>query len=245
MALSSGMRASPLVILLLQVSACGRSSGPPNAVPSVANTASASAKLQIPHSAPRIGSIRTETIHVRDPALVSRRVKRSTVLAVDGLAATKVLVKYFDVMGDHAVLAGKSFMVSFVDGKIDVVPADGTPPGDEAAAAAENSDVGTPDATTELFTGREFQIGIPTNLPMGPPYPPEAMSTQTLRSFDATTATFDVMMSYGVAGRMWGSFVVDRATGAERSMSVTFEMREGGKVDQVTVEKQTTIEAPR
>lgn len=67
---------------------------------------------------------------------------------------------------------------------------------------------------------------------MGPPYPPEA-------------TTFDVTMSYGDAGRMWGSFVMDRATGAERSMSVTFEMREDGKVDRVTVEKQTTTEAPR
>lgn len=129
MAMSSDMRASPLVIVLLQVSACGRSSGPPNAGPSVANTASASAKLQIPHGAPRVGSIRVETIHVRDPALVSSRVKRSTILAVDGLAPTKVMVKYFDVIGDHAVLAGKSFVVSFINGKIVAVPVDGTPPG--------------------------------------------------------------------------------------------------------------------
>lgn len=233
-----------VLIVVALIAGCG---GRP---PPVGNLSASPTTLRIPHAPPRVGERRVLTIHVRDASSEFRKVKHSTVLAVEGLAETKLKVTYVEVDpgGEEANLPGKSFVVSFVNGKVEVVPADGTSAGDEAVVATDHSDLGTPDGVSEMFTSQDFVVGTQQTIPTGPPYPPDSVTKLTLRAFDATTASFyleTAVKTEELGTRMWGTYTIDRKTGRELAMSMNIEMTEDGTSKLVKVDSQTTIQNPR
>jgi hypothetical protein len=240
------MRSSPLVIALLLGAACaGGPAAPASSAPVIANVAPAPAKLRIARVAPRVGSVRTETSVRRGPDEESRKVLRREVLAVEGIVATKQLITYVETSGKDAPLAGKTYVVSSQHGQIQVVPADGTPSGDEDLVREDNRSAGRPDSTLMMVSDRDFTIGAPVTVPAPPSLPPETVVTLTLRSFDATTATFDMAVEMATGGggvRAHGRMLVDRATGLELLASMALEYRVRDKVEHASLDFEATTE---
>lgn len=237
------MRFIPLVFLL--VASCGGTSSPPASTPSVANVAPAPATLRIARVAPRIGSIRTERTVTRGGDREVLQVTRVEVLAVEGFATTKARITYLEAGGDEAALAGKTYVLARRAGHLDVVPDEGTPPGDEELVRQDNRTAGEPDSTLMMVTDRAFDIGKPVAVPPPPSLPPGTSVSLTLRSFDATTATFDVaidLVTDQLGLKANGRMVIDRATGLEILASMSMNYTIGGKNELGSLELEATTE---
>lgn len=237
---------SCVVIVLLLVASCGGTSPPPAEKAIVANVAPASPTLRIRRVAPRVGSVRTENTVTRSDDREVRKVTRIEVLAVDGFAITKARITYLEVGGEDTPLAGKTYVITKRAGQVEVVPDEGTPPGTEDLVRKDNRTAGQPDSTMMMVTDREFSIGKTVSVRPPPSFPPGTKVTLTLRSFDDTTATFDMtveLTSNRLGVKASGRIVIDRATGRESLASMTTEYTMGDQVDLGSIEIEATTEA--
>lgn len=235
-----------LPVALVLVASCFGGSAPPSSSPqTVANVAPKPATLRIPRVPPRIGSVRTESSITRGQDREVRKVTRVEVLAVDGFAISKARITYLEVAGEDGPLAGKTFVLTRRAGQIDVEPADGTPPGEEDLVRKDNRTAGQPDATMIMVTDRDFVVGRTVSVRPPPSLPAGTKVKLTLRSFDDTTATFDMIveltsdrMGLKASGRM----VIDRATGRETLAAMSTEYTIGGNVEHGSIEIEATTE---
>ncbi len=137
-------------------------------------------------------------------------------------------------------------MIASGDGELEVTPADGTEPGDEALVRTTNKSFGKRDSTLMMVADRDFVVGTTVVVPAPETLPPGTDVKLTLRSFDAETATFDiaiVMKTSTVKLAGTGSLIVDRKTGLERSTSLAVEIDSGrGRTDKATLQSQVTTE---
>jgi len=243
-----GPMRSTAVLALVLVSGCFGSSAPPSSSPpAVANVAPPAASVRIARIAPRIGSVRTESTVTRSDDREVRKVTRVEVLGVDGFAITRARLTYLEVSGgEDAPLAGKTYVITKRAGQIEVVPDEGTPPGNEDLVRKDNRSAGQPDSTMMMVTDRAFRIGTTVGVRPPPVFPPETKVTLTLRSFDDTTATFDMTVDFTsnrLGVKASGRMVIDRATGRESLASMTTEYTMGDKVDLGSIEIEATTEA--
>lgn len=210
----------------------------------VENVAPKPATLRIDRVAPVVGSVRIESTVRRGGGDQSRKVTRVAVLAVDGFASIKEKITYLEATGAEAALAGKSFILTRVDDRIEVVPTDGTPPGDEEVARLDNLSIGEIDSTVAMVTNRTFVIGTPVKVPAPRDVPADTTITLTLRAFDATTATFDVVLKLPGETPVTaeGHMIVERATGLDRSARLTMAIQSGRSSIESTIEFQATTE---
>lgn len=239
------MRSSLRVIALLLVASCGGASSPPADKAIVANVAPASPTLRIPRVAPRVGSVRTEKSVTRSNDREVRKVTRVEVLAVDGFAITRARITYLEVGGEDTPLAGKTYVITKRAGQIEVVPDEGTLPGNEDLVRKDNRTAGQPDSTMMMVTDRAFRVGTTVSARPPPSFPPGTKVTLTLRSFDDTTATFDMAVDFTsnrLGVKASGRMVIDRATGRESLASMTTEYTMNGKVDLGSIEIEATTE---
>jgi len=204
-------------------------------------------KLRIKPAPLKVGSVRiessTDTLGGRD----SHKVKRTTVLAVDRTGVvTKAKVTYLEIDGKDVALAGKSYVIATGDGELEVTPADGTDPGDEALVRSNNKSFGKLDSTVAMVKDREFVVGTAVVVPAPETLPPGTEIKLTLRTFDAESATFDLAIvmktdKMKMSGNGW--LVVDRKTGHERSTSINVEIDTGrGRTDKAMLASQVTTE---
>jgi hypothetical protein len=241
------MRLSLTVALLLVASCFGGSAPPPSSSSSkaIANVAPPTATLRIPRVAPRVGSVRTSRTVTRSDNSEVRKVTRSEVLAVDGFAATGERITYLEVDGAEKPLAGKTYVVTKRAGQIEVVPDEGTPPGNEELVRKDNRTAGQPDSTMMMVTDRQFSIGRTVSVRPPPSLPDGTKVTLTLRSFDHTTATFDMTVAFTteqVGVKASGRMVIDRATGREILASMSTEYTIGSQVELGSIELEATTE---
>ncbi len=189
--------------------------------------------------------MRTESTVTRGDDHETRKVTRVEVLAVDGFVPTKQRITYLEVANDDAPLAGKTFVMTWRAGQIDVVPDEGTPPGDEDLVRMDNRMFGQPDSTVMMVTDRSFAIGRTVRVPSPPSFPAGTKVHLTLRSFDDTTATFDMAVelhSDQVEVKAGGRMVINRATGRESLASMRTEYTINGQVELGTIDFEATTE---
>jgi len=232
------------IVALVALSACFRG-GDVVEPTTVHNVASRPQTLRIERVPPVVGMVRVESTISRGRGVDSRKVIRVATLAVDGFASVKEKITYLEATGAEAALAGKSFIITRVDDQIEVVPTDGTPPGDEEVAREDNKALGEIDSTVLMVTNRDFVVGKPVKVPASKDMPPGAGITLTLRTFDAATATFDLAVTLPdmpmlVSAR--GHMVVERATGLDRSALLTMKLMSGRSTVDSTIEYQATTE---
>jgi len=231
------MRGSSLLTVVVLVSTW--IAGPSDAAPA--------AKLRIKPAPLKVGTVRVESSTDSIGGGNSRKVKRIAVLAVDRRGVvTKAKVTYLELDGKDAALEGKSYVITSGDGELEITPADGTEPGDEALVRKTNKSFGKLDSTVAMVKDREFVVGTFVVVPAPESLPPGTEVKLSLRSFDATSATFDLAIvmktdQMKIAGT--GSFIVDRKTGLERSAKMALEIDSGrGRVDKATLDSQVTTE---
>ncbi len=234
------------VLALVFVTACFGGSAPPSSSSQpVANVAPAPATLRIARVAPRVGSVRTENTVTRGEDRETHKVTRNEVLAVDGFAITKARVTYLEAGGEDAPLAGRTFVITRGAGQTDVVAEDGTPPGDEDLVRKDHRNAGQPDSTMMMVTDRDFWTGKTVSVRPPSSLPPGTKVKLTLRSFDDTSATFDMAVEltserFGLEAS--GRMVIDRATGRESLASMRTEYTINGRVELGTIELEATTE---
>ncbi len=239
------MRWLPMALLL--AAACGgTTSSPVSRSPEpIANVAPAPATVRIRRVAPRVGSVRTESSVTRGEDRETRKVTRVEVLAVEGFAVSKARITYLEVGKEDAPLAGKTFILTRRAGQTDVEASDGTPPGDEELVRKDNRTAGQPDSTMMMVTDRDFAIGKTVGVRAPPSLPAGTQVKLTLRSFDDTTATFDMDVAFSsdrVGVKASGRMVVDRATGREMLASIQTEYTVNDRVEHGTIEIEATTE---
>jgi hypothetical protein len=239
------MRASSLIVAIALVSACF-TGGTGEAAPPVSTRPAEPAKLRIKPVAQAVGSVRVEATATTEGGIGDeRKVKRITVLALDGLIVTRAKITYLAASGDQAPLEGKSFIVAIGDGETAVSPTDGGAPGDEDLVRKDNKSFGKLDSTIRMISKREFVVGAPVEVPAPDSVPANTSVTMTLRSFDASIATFDmtvVMKTDHGEVKAKGRTTIDRKTGLDRSATMTIETLSGRQVRRKTLEFQATTE---
>jgi len=237
-------RAAVALAAIIPLSACFRGGDVAEPV-AVENVARKPASLRIARVPPVVGSVRVESTISRGRGSDSRKVTRVAVLAVEGFASVKEKITYLEATGAEATLEGKSFILMRVNEQIEVVPTDGTPPGDEDIVRADNELLGDLDVSVLMVTNRDFMLDTPMKFAAPRALSPGSTITLTLRAFDATTATFDVALGLPnipslVSAR--GRMIVDRMTGLDRSATMTMTFQNGRTTNDLTIESQATTE---